>query len=143
MRSVFSTAGLVLSIFCISSITLSVFFNEVDGGVEHVTKMVPVSSSGTRPVFVVVAPKASTTIPIITDATAIHFLFTITSTPCWYLSCKRWYAALKLVKKRCVKFCLCSPECGFSSTAQSAGDSVNALIADITMDTAMVSPNSR
>jgi hypothetical protein len=48
-------------------------------------------------------------------------------------------AVLKLVKKRCIIFFLCSspwPACGFRNIAQSAGLSVNAFIADSTIEIA-------
>ena len=64
---------------------LDVRATEVAGGMEMVQKSVPVSSEGTRPVFVVKSVVASTAIPIITAIPMASGLRTSFSTEFLYL----------------------------------------------------------
>jgi len=120
-------------------------FGETPDEPDIITNKVPVSSSGTRPVFVTFIEITKTTIPIIT-ASEVHSLWLITRvTPFLYFSVVLSKTRLKLLWKRLTKFLFVSSfssSCGFKKIAHSAGESVNALIAEMTIDSAIVTPNS-
>ena len=67
--------------------TVLVWLKLVPGGVDTVQKIVPVSSSGTRPVLVFMAVKAIAATPTTTAITAMTGRSTNLRTPLVYLFC--------------------------------------------------------
>ena len=84
--------------------------------------------------------------PIATAAATNHFLPMILVTIFLYLLVVLSKARLKLLWKRLTKLLLCASfswSCGFNKMAHRAGESVNAFKAEMTIDSAIVTPNSR
>ena len=78
-------AGSAARMASTSSMICRVRATDVAGGMLTVQKMVPVSSSGTRPVFVVSIVETSTTIPMTTVTPMAKGLCTSFSTAFLYL----------------------------------------------------------
>ena len=140
-----STYGLLLNILSICSVTLRVSVCDIPGSKETVAKSTPVSSSGTSPVLVVAIVITNATIPKTTETPVTRRLLIIFSTDFLYFVLIFSYCVLNARWKRSMRlnFFFSSSLWGFKKTAHKAGESVKAFTADIMIDTAIVTPNSR
>ena len=137
------TWGISLIRLSISSITTLVCSKFVPGEVRTSTKIVPISSCGTSPVFVVFI-KINNPAPAITNNTpANHLCLNIKNTPVLYFITIRWNAVSNAIWKREEKLIL-PPfpiTWGVIIKAHNAGLKVNALTIEIATATAIVRPN--
>ena len=126
------------------SITSFVVLSELPGAVLTLTNSTPWSSSGTNPVFVVFISTASSATEHANSPHASQRRLMKSSTTVLYLATSTSKAELNARRKRAAKFCFSVPSSliyGLSSSAQSAGLSVRALMAERPTATAIVSPN--
>src|SRR5690606_8973644 len=98
-------------------------------------KIMPLSSSGTKPDGVDLNRKMASPVKANKRTTVIHFLLTMLPTVLVYLLVMAVNPTLKALKKRVMRLVLCpfSGSCGFRNNAAKAGLSVKALMAEIRM----------
>ena len=139
-------AVLLASMASTWSMTSRVRSTLVAGGIETTQKSVPVSSSGTSPVFVVDIVAMRATIPTTTAIMAMMGRWVIFVTLLRYLPRILLYDVLNeacILSRKPILRSEPSSFFGLRKMAQSAGDSVSALSAEMKIDTAIVIPNSR